>query len=59
MADAPPNAAIRVQKYSLWYGDFQALFDVDLDIAQGEITSMIGPSGCGKSTMLRLSLIHI
>ena len=53
MAEVPPNPAIRVQKYSLWYGNFQALFDVDLDVAQGEITSMIGPSGCGKSTMLR------
>jgi len=53
LADALPNPAIRVQKYSLWYGDFQALFAVDLDVAHGEITSMIGPSGCGKSTMLR------
>ncbi len=45
--------AIRADKLSLWYGDFQALFDVDLDIKQGIITSMIGPSGCGKSTILR------
>jgi len=45
--------AIKTQKLNLWYGTFQALFDVDLDIKQGIITSMIGPSGCGKSTFLR------
>jgi phosphate transport system ATP-binding protein len=47
------NIAIRTQKLNLWYGTFQALFDIDLDIKQGIITSMIGPSGCGKSTFLR------
>jgi phosphate transport system ATP-binding protein len=45
--------AIRTDKLNLWYGDFQALFDVELSIKQGMITSMIGPSGCGKSTFLR------
>ena len=45
--------AIRTRKLNLWYGIFQALFDVELDIKQGIITSMIGPSGCGKSTFLR------
>ena len=45
--------AISTQQLNLWYGTFQALFDVDLDIKQGIITSMIGPSGCGKSTFLR------
>ena len=45
--------AISTKKLNLWYGTFQALFDVDLDIKQGLITSMIGPSGCGKSTFLR------
>ena len=47
------SVAIRTRKLNLWYGTFQALFDVDLDIRQGIITSMIGPSGCGKSTFLR------
>jgi len=47
------SLAIRTQKLNLWYGTFQALFDIDLDIKQGIITSMIGPSGCGKSTFLR------
>ena len=45
--------AISARKLNLWYGTFQALFDIDLDIKQGMITSMIGPSGCGKSTFLR------
>jgi phosphate transport system ATP-binding protein len=48
-----PELAIRTEKLNLWYGTFQALFDVDLQIKQGIITSMIGPSGCGKSTFLR------
>ncbi|NKB89190.1 MAG: ATP-binding cassette domain-containing protein [Acidobacteria bacterium] len=47
------RAAIETQKLNLWYGTFQALFDVDLEIKPGIITSMIGPSGCGKSTFLR------
>jgi len=47
------SAAISARKLNLWYGTFQALFDVDLDIRQGIITSMIGPSGCGKTTFLR------
>lgn len=48
-----PEHAIRTRGLSLWYGDFQALFDVDLGIKHGIITSLIGPSGCGKSTFLR------
>ncbi len=45
--------AIRTNKLNLWYGNFQALFDINLDIKKGMITSLIGPSGCGKSTFLR------
>jgi phosphate transport system ATP-binding protein len=45
--------AIATRSLSLWYGTFQALFDIDLGIRQGVITAMIGPSGCGKSTFLR------
>lgn len=48
-----PGYAIETKKLNLHYGDFQALFDVDLKIRAGIITSMIGPSGCGKSTFLR------
>ncbi len=47
------HAAIEVRDMNLWYGDFQALHDVNLDIRPGIVTSMIGPSGCGKSTLLR------
>ena len=45
--------AIRTRQLDLWYGTFQALFDVNLAIKSGIITSLIGPSGCGKSTLLR------
>ena len=52
-AAVPAKPAIRTRGLDLWYGTFQALFDVDLDIADGIITSLIGPSGCGKTTFLR------
>jgi len=42
-----------IQGVNLWYGQKQALFDVDLPIPAKKITSFIGPSGCGKSTLLR------
>jgi phosphate transport system ATP-binding protein len=51
--DNTPEYAIHTRNLNLWYGTFQALFDVDLDIRNGMITSLIGPSGCGKSTFLR------
>lgn len=38
---------------NLFYGDNQALFDINIDIAAQKITALIGPSGCGKSTFLR------
>jgi len=38
----------------VFYGDKQAIFDVNLDIGNNEIIAMIGPSGCGKSTYLRV-----
>lgn len=52
-AATPAPAAIATRGLNLWYGDFQALFDVNLDVRQGIITSLIGPSGCGKSTLLQ------
>ena len=45
--------AIDTEDLNLWYGNFQALFDVNLKIKSNHITSLIGPSGCGKSTFLR------
>ena len=54
MAESSASSyAISTEKLNLWYGTFQALFDVNLNIKEGMITSMIGPSGCGKSTYLR------
>jgi phosphate transport system ATP-binding protein len=50
---ARADLAIETRGLNLWYGDFQALFDVDLKIKNGIITSLIGPSGCGKTTFLR------
>jgi phosphate transport system ATP-binding protein len=51
--DSPEAPAIETHALSLWYGSFQALFNVDLTVKRGLITSLIGPSGCGKSTLLR------
>ena len=44
---------IKTRELCLWYGKFQALKNVTLDVKQGLITSLIGPSGCGKTTLLR------
>ncbi|MCL2562806.1 MAG: phosphate ABC transporter ATP-binding protein PstB [Oscillospiraceae bacterium] len=44
---------IRTKDLSLFYGSFQALRDINLNIPEREITALIGPSGCGKSTFLR------
>jgi len=38
---------------NLWYGEKQALFDVNLEMFDRSVTALIGPSGCGKSTFLR------
>ena len=45
--------AVEIKDLNLWYGKFQALHNVNLDVKEGRITSLIGPSGCGKSTLLR------
>jgi phosphate transport system ATP-binding protein len=45
--------AITTRDLKLWYGNFQALLGVSVDIKHGQITSLIGPSGCGKTTLLR------
>lgn len=44
---------IRIDDLSAWYGSFQALHDITLDIAENQVTAFIGPSGCGKSTLLK------
>ena len=45
--------SIQPRELSLWYGDFQALENVTVNIPKGVITGLIGPSGCGKTTLLR------
>jgi phosphate transport system ATP-binding protein len=47
------NYAIKANKLSVYYGEFRAVRDVDLNIEPRRITAIIGPSGCGKSTVLR------
>ncbi len=42
-----------VEHLDLFYGDFQALHDISVNMPAGKITAFIGPSGCGKSTLLR------
>lgn len=42
-----------INNLDLYYGEFHALKDVNLDIEEKEITAFIGPSGCGKSTLLK------
>ena len=44
---------MNVKDLDLYYGDFQALHKINLDIKEREILSFIGPSGCGKSTLLK------
>ena len=47
------HAFITARNVSVFYGDKQALFDIDLDVEANKVTALIGPSGCGKSTFLR------
>lgn len=48
-----PQPAASAQAFSFWYGDTQALYDINLTMPQLAITALIGPSGCGKTTFLR------
>jgi phosphate transport system ATP-binding protein len=51
---APLSAKIAVRDLNFYYGQFQALKNINLDIPEQRVTSFIGPSGCGKSTLLRV-----
>lgn len=47
------NPKMSMRSVDVFYGEKQAIFDVNVDIGQNEVIAMIGPSGCGKSTFLR------
>ncbi len=49
----PDTKFIQFLNFDFFYGSKQALFDINLDIPEREITAFIGPSGCGKTTLLR------
>ena len=53
---APQNSndvAIKLKDFNAWYGDFNAIKNINLDIMARQVTAFIGPSGCGKSTLLK------
>jgi phosphate transport system ATP-binding protein len=52
-APAPRHDFIRVDNFSFHYGEKQAIFGIDMEIPERQVTALIGPSGCGKSTLLR------
>ena len=58
---APAEPFLRIEGVSKRFGSFQAVRDVTLDVAKGEIFSLLGGSGCGKTTLLRViaDLEHI
>jgi len=47
------NNILNLKDLNVYYGDFRAVKDINLDIPKNKITALIGPSGCGKSTVLR------
>jgi phosphate transport system ATP-binding protein len=52
-AHQEPVNVLEVRNLNFYYGKFQGLKDINLNIEQGKVTAFIGPSGCGKSTLLR------
>jgi len=49
----PEQTALEIKNLDLFYGDKQALSNINMKIPKGQVTAFIGPSGCGKSTLLR------
>jgi phosphate transport system ATP-binding protein len=44
---------LEIDRFNLWYGSKQALYQVTMPVPLGQVTALVGPSGCGKSTLLR------
>lgn len=44
---------IKIENFNFYYGKFQAIKDISMNIKDKKVTALIGPSGCGKSTFLR------
>jgi phosphate transport system ATP-binding protein len=51
--DEANNSKMEVRNLNFWYGEKQALIDINLHISDQEVTALVGPSGCGKTTLLR------
>ena len=53
--DLPTTEQVKlsIRNLNFYYGSFNALKNINLDIPAGKVTAFIGPSGCGKSTLLR------
>ncbi|ADO83952.1 phosphate ABC transporter ATP-binding protein PstB [Ilyobacter polytropus] len=47
------NIRLSVKNFNFYYGNFQALNNINMDVEKNKVTALIGPSGCGKSTFLR------
>jgi phosphate transport system ATP-binding protein len=53
MSNPPAHYSIETRGLNLWYGDFHALKNIEVQIRQSRVTALIGPSGCGKTSLLR------
>lgn len=52
-AETKVGERLKVNNFNFYYGNFQALRNINMDIHENKVTALIGPSGCGKSTFLR------
>ena len=53
MSEVENKIILQTKNLNLFYGESQAIFDVNFDVYKNKVTAIIGPSGCGKSTLLR------
>ncbi len=53
MSNVAQKTKMKIEGVCAWFGDKQALFDVNMNVHEKEVTAIIGPSGCGKSTLIR------